>query len=51
MGAGKSVLPPGVPCSQYHVERECDPVQSPWHLRAHLRKGELLLSVEERRFQ
>lgn len=27
-----------VPCSQNHMERECDPMQSPWLLRAHLGK-------------
>lgn len=30
-----------VPHSQQRMERECDPMQSPWLLRAHLWKGEL----------
>lgn len=33
------------------MERKCDPMQTPWLLRAHLWKGEFLFSVEERRFQ
>lgn len=35
-----------VPCNQKRMERESDPMQSPWLLREHLWKGEFLFSLQ-----
>lgn len=40
-----------VPLSQNYMKKECDPMQCPWLLRAHLWKGQFLFNAEERRFQ